>query len=364
MRALTLTLMSAVAFMAADSAGGAATEEKPADETNAGAGAAGDAGNTDSPSTDAPKADAPKAESVTLTPELVSSLKVGGDLKATVITDKAVIGKIHKVIGGGKTSAQRAYFTNQEALVEGLNKFMSETNNFGGLPVIGFNVENLKEGEGIPDDSEWHVATVTRRTKGINALVAVAVYPTPSTQRFIDEQRGYVDELIRRQSADTVFSLGVREAENVIEIQQSIDRTALTTAAFLESSRESMDTAAFDDLWADFRAAFIKQRPAYADAIPQKPLVLKAFRSASFAAQNPYTAALEEKKGPDGKSSVWDLLLSAFIKMVKSAKDPKTGESLDYDTETLEMWAANRATFVLSAGFKEVKIDDLAVDFG
>jgi hypothetical protein len=356
--------MSAVAFMAADSAGGAATKDKPADETNTGA---GEAGNTDSPAadkTDAPATDAPKTEAVKLTPELVTALKVGGDLKGTVITDKAVIGKIHKVIGGGKTSAQRAYFPTQEALVEGLGKFMAETNNFGGLPVIAFNVDNLKEGEGIPEDSEWHVATVTRRTKGINALVAVTVYPTPSTQRFIDEQRAYVDELIRRQSADTVFSLGVREAENTLEIQQSIDRTALTTAAFLESSRESMDTAAFDDLWADFRAAFIKQRPAFADAIPQKPLVLKAFRSASFAAQNPYTAALEEKKGPDGKSSVWDLLLSAFIKMVKSAKDPKTGESLDYDTETLEMWAANRATFVLSAGFKEVKLEDLSVDFG
>ena len=127
-----------------------------------------------------------------------------------------------------------------------------------------------------------------------------------------------------------------------------------------ESRANSIDTSVFDDNWQSFKDAFVEKNPAFREEgmFPAKPLWLKAIRSKSFAEEHPATQALE-KRGMIVK------IASLFVAVLKDAKDPKTGESMDIDTNLIEGWINDREKVQLSAGAKpkESALDNLELSF-
>lgn len=125
-----------------------------------------------------------------------------------------------------------------------------------------------------------------------------------------------------------------------------------------ESTRESMDTSAFDALWKQFRT-MLSQDPGTAvlvAALPGKADVLKAIRSKAFALEQ-YSDL--EKMGTfvfiaNSMAGIIDLMREAAV---------ERGEDFDHDSAEIRGWIATRDSKVFASP-KRVIGDLTGVDFG
>lgn len=125
-----------------------------------------------------------------------------------------------------------------------------------------------------------------------------------------------------------------------------------------ESTRESMDTSAFDGLWKQFRTMLSQDAgtAALVAALPGKADVLKAIRSKAFALEQ-YEAL--EKMGAftfiaNSMAGIIDLMREAAI---------EKGEDFEHDSNEIKGWVATRDTKVFAAP-KRVEGDLSKIDFG
>lgn len=252
-------------------------------------------------------------------------------------SDKKGIKNIVDAIGG-----HRVIFDSLELAVKKLEDAAKKTESFYGLPIVMCDQKNFVPGTVVS------VATLGTRIKpkagekgtGVNAIRAITIMPLPTVDAFIEQTKDWVSKLVIREAADANFS-GLRASATVEEAQAAINQVMLTPEQFASSSNLGMDVSAFDDNWNDFKAAFVAQHPAFAEHIPGKGIVMRAFRSASYAKANPYTEGLESK-------GYWVKILKMFIAALKNSVDAKTKESNDIDTSVLESWLETRDSLELT----------------
>lgn len=124
-----------------------------------------------------------------------------------------------------------------------------------------------------------------------------------------------------------------------------------------ESTRESMDTTAFDTLWKKFRKMLAESSAtaALVGRLPAKGEVLKAIRSTAFAKEN-----YEELESMN--TFVWMAgTMAAIIDQMRAAAI-ESGEDFDLDSDEIKGWLATRDTKVFAAPKKETG-DLSSVDF-
>lgn len=124
-----------------------------------------------------------------------------------------------------------------------------------------------------------------------------------------------------------------------------------------ESTRESMDTTAFDTLWKDFRK-LLAESPATAaltSRLPGKGEVLKAIRSKAFALES------YEELEKMGAFVFIANTMAGLIEQLKAAAI-EAGEEYDLDADEIKGWLATRDTKVFAAP-KKIEGDLSTVDF-
>lgn len=252
------------------------------------------------------------------------------------LADKTKIKAIHDALGcGGST---RRIVDSLEEAVNIIDEAGKKTNMFAGLPV------EIAEGAEF-DGKRVVIATLGTRLKegpnaGTNAIKAILVFPQPTVDSFLADAREFVAKLVEREATDTQFGQ-LRSAATLNELRQYLKQIPVDVAEVISSSQSSaMDTSAFDDFWTTFRGIFLKQYPKFEPFIPGKPIVLKALRSASYAAANPATKELEGK-------GYWVKIGGMFVTALKGMTD-KEGKPMNLDTSTIESWLADRETTKLT----------------
>lgn len=264
--------------------------------------------------------------------------------KTTILStmeDKAAVKKIHSELGGIRT-----FHDSLEKAATVFSKAADKTNNFSGLPQVIADAEKF-EGKRVC------IQTLGVRTGKVNGIKAIMLFPLPTVQDVLSDEsaeaKEFVAKLINREMADTVFGRFRGENVTTAELESAMQGIPLTVKDIVSSSAQNaIDTSVFDLWWPIFRAAFVKEKPAFDKYLPGGRIdPMKAFRSASYAAQAPRTKALEEKKDENGLS-MWDKLGAMFVETMKNATDDKTGENLDVDTSVIEGWLAGRSSFTLA----------------
>jgi hypothetical protein len=287
----------------------------------------------------------------------------GGEGAATPATgtivpliDKAKVSNIRKALGGDrvtlKTDDDSTAYAKAEAL---LAKAIGETESFYGIPYF---VNSPAE---KPLDSADNIVVMTLgyRTKGANGYKAIIVTQQPTVDEFLanEDARDFVAKLIQREASDVAFSAGIRSAETYAELENAVSAMPITVESIIVTQRESgsgLDTDTFDSMWSPFRTGFVKEKaPKLFEVLPQKGIVLKAFRSKAFAMQHPACEEIE-------KAGLFVKLLSAMIQLAPQFKDSK-GNATPLDTASLEEWLANRDSLVINYSPDVIaKADDLA----
>lgn len=125
-----------------------------------------------------------------------------------------------------------------------------------------------------------------------------------------------------------------------------------------ESTRESLDTSAFDAIWKRFRA-MLASSPATAALVPQLPAkseVLKAIRSKAYAAE-------EYKPLEDiGAFAFIAETMAGIIDLLRQ-QAVDAGEEYELDSSEIRGWLTTRETKVFASP-RRVETDLSTVDFG
>lgn len=187
-----------------------------------------------------------------------------------------------------------------------------------------------------------------------NGYKAIVVTEQPTVEEFIasEEARAFVEKLIQREACDVAFSAGIRSAETMLQLEDAASTLPITVDAIVQTQRESGsagDTDAFDTIWPAFKAGVIQSKAkALFDMLPGKKAVLiRAFRSKSYAQANPHTTAIEE-------AGMWSRMLDMMIDLGPKMKSEK-GEPLNIDVSALIDWRDARESTVLTYSEEKVK---------
>lgn len=298
----------------------------------------------------------------------------GQDVAATdnngvivALVDKDKVTSIRKALGdrryfttttindeNGKAVTKTAYEQAESHLADAATK----TDTFHGLRV--FAREGLESAERIV------VATVGTRQKatadavGINGYKAIVVFSQPSVAEFVggeianQEAADFVTKLIEREATDVQFS-ALRQAETYAQMEQAVTGIPLDVSGIISTSRESgngLDTDAFDNMWQPFRSGWLKAKAAaLVDLLPQKPEVIKAIRSKSYALANPKTKAIEEK-------GFFVRIAMAMVALAPEFKD-KDGKADPQDASSITAWIESRDATAIT--YKAETIADTSV---
>lgn len=139
--------------------------------------------------------------------------------------------------------------------------------------------------------------------------------------------------------------------------QAAMDMPQTVSEYVEESTRESLDTSAFDGLWKQFRT-MLGNSPATAALVanlPSKSEVLKAIRSETYAKQE--YAALEEM-------GAFVFMANTMADIIDSMKEAAVaaGEDFELDSGEIRGWLATRATKVFASP-KKIEADLSTVNF-
>lgn len=278
------------------------------------------------------------------------------------LLDADKVKAIKEALGG-----DRVYFESSEekgtafdqaaALIESA---AGKTSNFHGIPFYA--------SEKAQDTDRLMVATLGVRDKGDsskgikarNGYKAIVVFPIPSVADFLasTEEKAveFVSKLIEREAADVAFS-GLRQAETYEQLTTALGGLPVTVSEIVDTARESggVSTEAFDAMWSPFRTGYLKEKvPALYALLPQKPDVVKAIRSKSFALANPKTQAIEER-------GFFVKIAQAMIQLAPNFKDDK-GNPVELDVSPIQEWLDTRDTNTSIVYKVDVPVDASALD--
>lgn len=194
----------------------------------------------------------------------------------------------------------------------------------------------------------------TDKTKEINGARGFIVYPMPSLSaiRAVERGESWLTKLAEKE-ASHVSLRGLRNvnpALGVDALAAAAMQMPLSVEDIVEgSTSESLDTAAFDSLWADFRK-MLSASPTTAPlvvALPPKAEVIKCIRSSAYAMEN--QPGLEERK-----AFAWIGVTMADVIDNMRAQASAEGKEFAVESDELRAWVAGRDSFVFPAKAKAV----------
>lgn len=195
-----------------------------------------------------------------------------------------------------------------------------------------------------------------------NGARGFAVYPLHPQDALMADESGvaWLWKVIEKEASHVALR-GLRN------VPASLGNDALAAAAMEmpltvsdyveESTRESMDTAAFDKLWSSFRKLLLESpaTAALATRLPGKADVLKSIRSKAYAAEN-----YEELE----TMGAFVFIGNSMAGLIDQMRAEAIEKDLEFDLESDELkgWVAKRDTVVFAAP-KKIEGDLSTVDF-
>jgi len=199
--------------------------------------------------------------------------------------------------------------------------------------------------------------------KDTNGARGFAIYPLHGLAAIQQDESG-VEWLLKvvEKEASHVALRGLRNVSPSLgteALAQAAEMMPVTVSDYVEeTTRESMDTSAFDKLWKQFRTmlANAPTTAALVTRLPGKAEVLKAIRSKAFAAEE--YADLETM-------GAFVFIANTMVQIIDSMKAQaiESGEEFDLDSSEIKSWLAGRDTKVFAAP-KKIEADLSTVDFG
>lgn len=264
----------------------------------------------------------------------------------SILTDETKVNAIKKAMPARKV------YDSLASAIGALEKAANATDGFYGLPTA---ITGMDYATGDIDESLYagnlvvlayvggREAAAGKTDKNIVGVKGIAIYPQPPLSLFLDSEDGkaFLNKIVEKEAALVAFR-NFRESATLFEFEQGVSKVASTVEALIaDSSRggNGLDTDTFDALWSDMRAALKKEMPALVALFPSKQEVIKAIRSASYAASE--HSALESK-------GVFTWLATVLIDAAKNNQDAKTGEAAPMDATAIESWVAGRDTLALT----------------
>lgn len=250
------------------------------------------------------------------------------------------------------------------------------------FPVVGARIGliDVTGDDAIPPLADWpeeyrvdsvKVAVTFIGVRGIkgedgkesNGARGFALYPLHPLDAIQADETG-IEWLwkVAEKEASHVALRGLRNVNSALgndALAQAAMEMPISVSDYVEeSTRESMDTTAFDTLWKQFRK-MLGESPATAalvSRLPSKSEVLKSIRSTAYAKE---TYPELESMG----SFTWMAgTMAAIIDQMKEAAI-REGEDFELDSDEIKGWLATRDTKVFVAP-KKVEGDLSSVDFG
>ena len=190
--------------------------------------------------------------------------------------------------------------------------------------------------------------------KELNGARGFVIHPMPSVTAINATESGgkWLTKLVEKESSH-VSMRGLRN------VGADLGTEALAAAAMQMplsvedivegSTSESLDTAAFDGLWKDFRKILSSNAAtsALVAALPPKSEVIKCIRSSAFAVEN--YSELESRK-------VFAWIGATMADVIDNMRSQHAAEGKEYPLESDEIraWVAGRDSFVFPAKPKAV----------
>ena len=199
--------------------------------------------------------------------------------------------------------------------------------------------------------------------KDVNGAKGFALYPLHPLDAIQSDESGL--DWLWKVAEKEASHVALRQLRNVNPalgsdaLAQAAMEMPLTVSDYVEeSTRESMDTTAFDTLWKQFRK-MLSESPATAALVarlPSKAEVLKAIRSKSYAEE-----AYPELESM-GSFKWMATTMAAIIDQMRAAAIQE-GTDFDLDSDEIKGWLATRDTKVFASA-KKPEADLSSVDFG
>lgn len=253
------------------------------------------------------------------------------------------------------------------------------------FPVVAAGVEggalDFTESDTIPPVADWNdvyrqpgvrvavsfigvrgIPSQDDPTKKLNGARGFAVYPVHSIDSIQANESGadWLWKLIEKEMSHVAFRglRGLGDEAGLAELTQAAIAMPVSVGDYVEeSTRDGMDTSAFDSVWKQFRT-MLQAEAATAplvNALPQKAEVVKSIRSAAYARDN--YPQLEKIKA-------FEFIANTMVKVIGIAN----ADAIEKGEETIDAgeiaaWAAKRDTFVFPTPAKK-NVDLGGVDFG
>lgn len=296
--------------------------------------------------------------------------------QANVITTKSKeYANARKVLGD-----HRKVFESVASAIAALKSIYSTDGFPQTFPVVGARIGliDVTNDETIPPVDQWpeeyrsdsvKVAITFIGVRGVgddgkqNGARGFALYPLHPLDAIQADETG-IDWLwkVAEKEASHVALRGLRNVNpafgNDALAQASMDMPISVSDYVEESTREAMDTTAFDTLWKRFRKMLSDSAAtaALVARLPSKSEVLKAIRSKAYAEE---TYPELESMG----SFTWMASTMAAIIDNLRTQAIEAGEDFDLESDEIKGWLATRDTKVFAAP-KKIEADLSTVNFG
>lgn len=198
--------------------------------------------------------------------------------------------------------------------------------------------------------------------KKANGARGFAVYPLHPIDAIRGDESGedWLWKVVEKESSHVALR-GLRNVASGLGTDALSDAAKgmpLTVADYVEeSTRESLDTSAFDGIWKQFRK-MLAESPATAalvSRLPSKADVLKAIRSEAYA-----KAEYEDLEAMGAFRFIGENM-AAIVDAMRAAA-VANGDEFEYDSSEIRGWLTNRATKVFATA-RKVEADLSTVDF-
>jgi hypothetical protein len=199
--------------------------------------------------------------------------------------------------------------------------------------------------------------------KEANGARGFAIYPLHPLDAIRSDESGDVWLWkVAEKEASHVALRGLRNVPSALgtdALAQAAMEMPITVSDYVEeSTREGLDTSAFDAIWKQFRTMLAQSAStaALVAQLPGKGEVLKAIRSKAF--------ALEQYEQLE-KMGAFTFIADTMAQIIDSMRETAVaqGEDFEMDSSEIKGWLATRDTKVFVAP-KKIVGDLSSVDFG